>query len=120
MCREDFTFLLRRLSASEFQKLDVRTIEVGMCVESDGKFIVSVFDELDPEQVRKRKRYEEVTKGNEDPLGELGLIKDLLTDESGLTTEQLFLYGTLFGLIVVYFAVRVAFTDPTADGGKII
>mmetsp|Transcript_49191 Transcript_49191/g.119220 ORF Transcript_49191/g.119220 Transcript_49191/m.119220 type:complete len:578 (+) Transcript_49191:590-2323(+) len=119
---EDFTFLLKRLSPRQLDELrTTRSIEVGMAVESDGKFIVSIFDELDPEQVRMRERYEKVIKGgNEDVVGELGYIKDLLMDESGFSTEQVMLVGTLVGLIVLYVAVRVAFTDPTIDGAMII
>lgn len=120
MSREDFTFLLRRLTPHELKGLSVRNIQVGMKVDTDGKFIVSIFDELDAEQVRKRERYEAIVKGNEDVVGELGYIKDLVMAESGTTTEQFLLLGTLVGLIVLYIAVRVAFTDPFEGGGTIL
>jgi molecular chaperone DnaK (HSP70) len=53
MSREDFSFLLRRLTPMELERANCRSIQVGMKVDVDGKFIVSVFDEKDPEQIRK-------------------------------------------------------------------
>jgi molecular chaperone DnaK (HSP70) len=43
----DFTFLLRRLLSKELEMLPngARTIQVGMQVDPDGKFIVSIFDD---------------------------------------------------------------------------
>jgi molecular chaperone DnaK (HSP70) len=117
MSKEDFTFLLRRLTPAEFDRMSERTIEVGMKVDTDGKFIVSVFDENDPEQVRKKERFER-TRDNQEVVGELGYIKDMVLAESGISTEQLFLFMTLLGVLVLYVAVKMAFTDPTEIEGS--
>jgi molecular chaperone DnaK len=119
MSKEDFSFLLRRLSPPEFEGISQRCIQVGMVVDRDGKFIVSIFDELDPEQVRKKERFERI-KGNEEVVGELEYITDLILAESGVTSEQFFLTLTLIGVIVAYIAVRIAFSDPSESDGTIL
>jgi molecular chaperone DnaK (HSP70) len=119
MSNEDFTFLLRRLTPDELRDMSERKIEVGMKVDTDGKFIVSVFDENDPEQVRKKARFEKI-QNNQEVVGELGYIKELVLAESGVTTEQIFLVMTLLGLLVVYVAVKMAFTVPADMGGSIL
>ena len=116
MSKEDFTFLLRRLTPDEFHRMSDRTIEVGMKVDTDGKFIVSIFDENDPEQVRKKERFEKI-RDNQEVVGELGYIKDMVLAESGISTEQMFLSMILLGVLVLYVAVKMAFTDPTQIEG---
>jgi molecular chaperone DnaK (HSP70) len=130
MRKEDFTFLLRRLTSDEFSSMSSRSIEIGMMVNTDGSFVVSVFDENDPDQVRKKERYERIQtlqkNGNENStpdmvVGELGyIVKDLLLADSGTTTEQFMLIMILIGVVVLYIGVRIAFTDPMADGATIL
>jgi len=112
MSKEDFSFLLRRLPARQFESMSERTIQVGMKVDTDGKFIVSIFDENDPEQVRKRDRF------NQDVAGELDFIKDMMIAESGVTKEQVNLFLVLVSLFVLYIAVKINFSDPLGDLGS--
>jgi molecular chaperone DnaK (HSP70) len=118
MAKEDFTFLLRRLAPDDDGQLeDSRSIEVGMMVDTDGKFIVSIFDLLDPEQVRKKERFEK-TAGGKEVVGELGYIADLVWAEAGTTMEKCLLFGTLIGLVVLYIAVKVAFSELGIGEGE--
>merc|ERR1712194_837698 len=93
MSKEDFAFLLRKLSPTQFEGISERTIQVGMKLDTDGRFIVSVFDENDPEQVRKKNRFEKCKKGKE-VVGELDYIKDMILAESDITNEQITLVST--------------------------
>lgn len=58
----EFTFLLHRLldAEQEMMKDEGRLVDIGMMVESSGRFIVSTFDENDdPEHSRKKERCQE-------------------------------------------------------------
>lgn len=115
MSRDDFTFLLRRLSADILDGLKTRTIQIGMKVDTGGQFTVSMFDENDPEQVRKRERFEKISASGKAPdevVGELGYIKELILDESNSSVEQFLLFGILIGVVVLYVAVKLAFHEP--------
>jgi molecular chaperone DnaK (HSP70) len=110
----NFTFLLRRLPPNELEMLpdNKRTIEVGMQVNPDGKFIVSIFDDQDPEQVRKKERWQQqqrLTKNQEAPV--LGYLADLVMAESGVSSDQFFLVAACLGLFVMYIGVKIAFAD---------
>eukprot|EP00980_Cylindrotheca_fusiformis_P020920 scaffold7942_cov111-Cylindrotheca_fusiformis.AAC.5 len=111
MAKEDFTFLLRRLLQQDLEGMTSRTIEVGMKVDDQGQFTVSIFDENDPEQVRKRERLQKVA-GSKYAVGELIYLADLLQAESGSSTEQFTLIVMLLGVIALYAAVKMAFNDP--------
>ena len=51
----EFTFLLHRLTESEQKSLGGhRSVDIGMTLQEDGAFAVSIFDENDPEHVRKK------------------------------------------------------------------
>jgi molecular chaperone DnaK (HSP70) len=125
MAAEDFTFLLKRLngdtrnSTSSSGGSTTRSIEVGMMVDTQGQFIVSIFDENDPEQVRKRERFAQ-TKNNEEAFGQLEYIVDLVRAETEFSTEQYFLTGILIAVFVLYIAVRIAFSEPGRDGATIL
>ena len=119
MSKEDFSFVLRKLSKSQSDTMSSRTIQVGMKLDTDGKFIVSIFDENDPEQVRKRDRFERIQKGQ--VVGELDYIKDMMLAESDdITLEQVMLTITLISVFVLYIAIKIAFTDPLEDGSTIL
>ena len=115
MSRDAFTFLLHRLTPQEFEKLSQRTIEVGMKVDTDGKFIVSIYDALDPEHVRKRRRLQQLATNDEhkreEVMGELGYISDLVMAEVGYTSEQIWLLIGCVVLFVIYIAVKIAFAE---------
>lgn len=119
MNKEDFSFVLRKLSVAQLETMSERTIQIGMKLDADGRFIVSIFDENDPEQVRKKDRFEQIKNGK--AVGELDYIKDLMLVESDdITKEQVSLTIALVGLFVLYVAIKIAFTDPLEDGEKIL
>jgi hypothetical protein len=91
--------------------MENRTIEVGMKVDAQGQFMVSIFDEKDPEQVRKRERFQKLS-DDKNAVGELSYITELVLAESGSSMEQFLLCGTFIGLFVLYIAVKMAFNDP--------
>ena len=122
----DFTFLLRRLPPNELETLpdDIRTIQVGMQVDPDGKFIVSIFDEKDPEQVRKKERWQQLqrdTKNNSQEAAVLGYIANLVMAESGESSEQSLLVAACLGLFVIYIGVKIAFAEmPQEESAPIL
>eukprot|EP00531_Pseudo-nitzschia_arenysensis_P014433 CAMPEP_0116143870 /NCGR_PEP_ID=MMETSP0329-20121206/15680_1 /TAXON_ID=697910 /ORGANISM="Pseudo-nitzschia arenysensis, Strain B593" /LENGTH=679 /DNA_ID=CAMNT_0003639217 /DNA_START=41 /DNA_END=2080 /DNA_ORIENTATION=+ len=119
MSKEDFSFVLRRLTEPQSETMTARTIEVGMKLDTDGRFIVSVFDENDPEQVRKRDHFERMKKG--EVVGELDYIKDMMMAESNdITKEQLTLVIMLVTVFVLYVSIKIAFTDPLENGSTIL
>ena len=126
MSKEDFTFMLRRLPEEELQELSERTIEVGMKVDTDGKFIVSIFDELDPEQVRKKERFlrlKDNKEGDADAVfGELSYMTELVMAETEFTTEQWLLLAGTIGMFIFYIAIKIAFAEPPngEDGARIL
>jgi len=109
MAKKRFTFMLCRLTKEELKELDNRTIEVGMKLDAEGQFMVSVFDKNDPEQVHRWERFENMDK---DAVGELSYIADLVMSQSVTSMEQFLLMGTLVGVFILYIAVKIAFNDP--------
>ena len=127
MAKEDFTFMLRRLPEEELSKLSERSIEVGMKVDTDGRFIVSIFDEKDPEQVRKKQRYHQLKEKNgsgnsDDVFGELSYMTDLVLDETEFTMEQWLLLAGTIGMFIFYIAIKIAFAEipNEEDGARIL
>ena len=119
MSKEDFSFVLRKLSKSQSESISERTIQVGMKLDTDGRFIVSIFDENDPEQVRKKDRFERMKNG--EVVGELEYIKGMMLAESNdITREQVTLIIALISLFVLYVAIKIAFTDPLDNGSSIL
>ena len=117
--KEDFSFVLRKLPDLQLDKISERAIQVGMKLDTDGRFVVSIFDENDPEHVRKKDRYERAKKG--DVVGELDYIKDMILAEStDITKEQVTLTIALISLFVLYIAIKIAFTDPLENNNSIL
>ena len=110
-CMGTFTFLLHRI---DLQKLSLgngmnrRQIEVGMTLENDGRFIVSIFDNNDPEHREKKKLF---LKQNgveiEDIEYELETVRS-----SGIEASLMIMCAILFAL---YVATRIAFSDLELD-----
>ena len=104
-CMGAFTFLLHRLDiklASNSGK--TRQIEVGMVLESDGRFIVSVFDDNDPEHREKKRRFLEKKGVNVED-------EEYANDEiksSGTEASLMILCAIVFAL---YVATRIAFSE---------
>ena len=104
----EFTFHLRRLNDESIASLPngVRTIEIGMICETDGSFIVSVYDANDPEDVAKLINYKK-------SLGIEHIPDDDVIEgsTSGKVTprEQLLLALGLFFVCLFYISVKIAF-----------
>ena len=106
----EFTFLLKRLSKREMEELKdgKRTIDVGMTLETSGKFICSIFDKNDPEHLRKRQKYQRENK-NVSPLEYSEVIKD----DDGIPLSLILGCVILF---LLYVSAKLAFheLDDTA------
>lgn len=96
-----------------------------MTVDADGKFIVSVFDKNDPDDLRKKENYLQWKKmqiessgSNDKHAYSLGdndqkLVQKLREEEKQLIISSLLLFS-------LYVIVRIMFSEPGKDGGKII
>lgn len=110
MREEPFTFLLRRLPKSDLDIVPTRSIEVGMKIDTEGRFIVSIFDELDPEQVRKRARYESQGRVIGYEQADVRTVLQILWQDSQFSSDQFMLVGLLVATLMMYIAVKVAFS----------
>ena len=122
----DFTFLLHRLSVSELETMQStgRTIEVGMTIETNGKFIVSIFDSKDPEDLKKKKRYQEwkmrqqeqerICKDgvNSTKAPELLTLGDTLYSTEPFGKEEIYLMVIFVAVFGLYVGTRIAFNEP--------
>lgn len=102
-CMGVFNFLLHRLEDCG----NTRNVEVGMVLKESGQFIVSIFDELDPEHREKGREY----------LESKGLIDNEYLDE-----EKQAVSGNEIGLILLcvaffalYVTVKVMFNEIELD-----
>jgi molecular chaperone DnaK (HSP70) len=102
-CMGVFSFLLHKLDLQQFSSECTRQVDVGMVLESNGRFVVSVFDNNDPEH-RKRKRQFLRQRGIEDDDEEY--INEVRY--SGTESSLLILCAIVFG---IYVATRVAFSE---------
>jgi hypothetical protein len=92
-----------------------------MTMETDGKFIVSIFDPNDPEHLAKRRRYlknKAATRGN-DKLDYHESTTGITSDDNGITwtkeeTKLLILPILLF---IVYVVLKLAFHEVEAESG---
>lgn len=114
----EFNFLLRRLSPERLERLDggKRTVRIGFTMETSGQLMVSLFDENDPEHVRKKLRYQQEQEQQKSggPANK-GLDKDekqALEEEEGL---PLWLLVGCIVLLVLYVGAKVAFNDPLSE-----
>ena len=107
-----FRFLLHRLPPGMLAPGETRTVEVGMCLDGDGRFTVSVYDANDPEHVEKRKRALETKGEDANGFGDVDAAMPATTAQG----EQVFL-AVLCAVVVVvlYMGVRVVFSQMEAD-----
>jgi molecular chaperone DnaK (HSP70) len=94
-----FTFMLRRLTDKELD--GKRTVDIGMTMEPSGKFVCSIFDEHDPEHLRKRRKHQREG-------GALGYSEDIKDDDS----VPLSLIVGCFILFVLYVVAKLVFHEP--------
>jgi len=126
-----FNFLLHRLSHDEVQALkgDKRTIDVGFTLDEDGRFIVSIFDKNDPEDLKKKQRYQEMKhsqkEGNEGDKqlpyalgdGSKSNCKDDTKNRSDrLGAEELFLTVGCTVVFFLYIMMRLLFHQLDEEG----
>mmetsp|Transcript_5633 Transcript_5633/g.12259 ORF Transcript_5633/g.12259 Transcript_5633/m.12259 type:complete len:956 (+) Transcript_5633:41-2908(+) len=115
----EFTFLLRKLPDEEKASLGGRRkIQVGFTVEQSGKFIVSIFDEHDPDHLAKKRRYLEAKRKAGELAGDYEAVGEESTREK--TKEEYFLNIAIALMIIVYFAVKVVFAGPPEEGARIL
>ena len=113
----DFTFLLYRISEAQKDSIrqdkdhpGLRPVDIGMTLDTNGAFQLSIFDSNDPDHIRKRRFYQ---KAQAKP-GEGNLVLDYVlqaatTDwkEEGMTAEEFKLVVTACLLFVFYILVKV-------------
>ena len=118
-CMGVFDFLLYRLNGKEdtsSSRKAKRQVKIGMTLKSSGEFVVSIYDEYDPEHREKRRKYlqQRQDNDNEQTLNENMEACFYEDDEekqpscSG-TEIALSLFCIIF--FALYVAVRVAFSD---------
>ena len=117
----EFTFLLHRLGQEKKDSLGRRKVSVGMTVEESGKFIVSIFDEHDPEHVEKKRRYLKEKRRTDALAGAVDQGSDDEADaaEEPKGAEERFLTVAIVLLFFLYVGVRMAFAAPPGDGSSI-
>jgi molecular chaperone DnaK (HSP70) len=99
----EFNFLLHRLSDEEYEQLGgLRTVDIGFTMQTSGEFIVSVFDENDPEHLRKKERY------IRQQGGEIGY--DEKRTKAGEAIDKTLILACII-LFVLYIAAKLAFHE---------
>lgn len=123
----EFHFLLHRLSDEKYDTMKDkgRTIDVGMTVETNGKFIVSIFDKNDPDHVRKKERYQEWKrrqKGEDQDQKPIYSLADLTKkhkNRESLGKEELLLIMGCAVLFFCYVTVKMSFQE-VEEGSNIL
>lgn len=121
-----FTFLLHRLSDEQITEMELsnqkRCIEVGMTVETNGKFIVSIFDKNDPEHLEKKRRYQEWKRSQmldvadleeEDAVHPLDSLSKIEVNK--LSIEEILLLIGVVVIFLLYVAIKVTFVQHLED-----
>ena len=120
-----FSFLLHRLLEDELQLLNdgKRMIDVGMTVDTDAKFIVSIFDKNDPDDLEKKKRYQEWKRRQKED-GNTKEQKVYMLDEKepseggekktsrSFAREEIVLAVCCISLFFLYTSMRLLFHEP--------
>jgi molecular chaperone DnaK (HSP70) len=119
----EFTFLLHRLSKEQIQRLkdhemNIRTVDVGMTLKESGEFVVSIFDQNDPDHIRKKQWYQRnlpkdtknrksttPTPNNNTAAGTL--------DSEPMTYEQMVLMVSCLVVFVLYIVTKMTFPAST-------
>ena len=124
----EFTFLLHRLSDEDYiglEKSGGRTVNIGMTVETNGKFIVSIFDENDPEHLEKKERYQEWKRNQngtekEKKVYSLGKTVDKTRKSQSFAIEELLLIFACFAVVFIYVAVKMLFPSLEETSSSIL
>jgi molecular chaperone DnaK (HSP70) len=112
----EFTFLLHRLSKSELTRMKVRSVDVGMTLKENGEFVVSIFDQNDPDHIRKKEWYQKVKRAEKtgSAAALLDMNNELHSSDVILPWEQALLLLSCVVLLLVYVAAKITFTDPAS------
>ena len=115
----EFTFLLHKLTDEQKAELGGRRkVEVGFIVDENGKFTVSFFDELDPDHQAKKRRYLEMKRRAGEITGDArGDNESSVKHEK--TREELFLSIAVVAVLLLYVAIKLAFS-PSPDNSATI
>jgi molecular chaperone DnaK (HSP70) len=116
----DFTFLLHRMTKAQLANLgnDARLVDVGMKLNAQGEFVVSILDPHDPEHVKRRLNHEKIRAASADgsKAGHSVLNTYTATAEvcegEALLTDQLVLCFVCILLFVVYVMVKLLVAEP--------
>mmetsp|Transcript_21512 Transcript_21512/g.32692 ORF Transcript_21512/g.32692 Transcript_21512/m.32692 type:complete len:779 (+) Transcript_21512:66-2402(+) len=116
----EFTFLLHRLKSFTGKE---RMIDVGMTVETSGKFIVSIFDKNDPDHLKKKIRYQERKRKQQHQDGSdtstrtvvskpknLYALEDVLEKESFGREEIMLVIGVAI-VFILYVGIKMCFQE---------
>ena len=115
-CMGVFDFLLCRLN-DESKDAKVRNVKIGMTLETSGKFVVSIYDELDPDHRDKLRTYlkKKIDENNDGGISD-EYMKQFYEEEDQHRTASC--SGTEMALAIfcivffaLYVAARVAFSD---------
>ena len=106
---DTFTFLLHRLTKKQQEEIGdgVRTIVVGMSMDVHGKFVISVYDEYDPDHVRKRKQFLAL-----EGKGHDGFIVD---EDTTWTVQEVMLISFCVFLFSIYVILKMHFSFDEHD-----
>ena len=120
----EFTFLLHRCDKKLTTTTGSRSVDIGMVLKTSGEFVVSIFDPLDPEHVRKRERYrrqeaanaadnnqQHDTDNNYRTLAFSNGTSAASVNDSISSKEQTLLIVACVALFVLYVAVKLGFAD---------
>ncbi|KAL7552335.1 hypothetical protein ACHAWF_015562 [Thalassiosira exigua] len=115
-CMGVFDFLLHRMDSGDCNGSRARELEIGMTLETSGKFIVSIFDESDPEHREKKRRYlkyKALHDGNKDDIREedIGNFYDKDEERPVCTGTEICLIFLCIILFSLYVGARVAFGE---------
>ena len=114
----EFTFLLHRLSAPQREAIlqdqnnpGLRPVDVGMTLDTNGAFQVSVFDSNDPDHLRKKSFYQKVQQQSEaEGMLLLDYVVKVTTSDwkkEGMTAEEFKLVVTAMLLLIFYILTKL-------------
>ena len=117
----EFTFLLHRLSTEQIQRLqdhemNIRTVDVGMTLKESGEFVVSIFDQNDPDHIRKKIWYQ---RNQQNDTKKKSITTNPMDqhDSEPFTNEQIVLFVSCFVVFVLYIVTKMTFPSTTLMEG---
>ena len=116
----EFTFLLHKLTDEQKAELGGRRkVEVGFIVDENGKFTVSFFDELDPDHQAKKHKYLEMKRRAGELTGNASGDNES-SSKHEKTREELFLSIAVVAVLLLYVAIKLAFSPSPDNNAQIL